>query len=202
MSEVKNKIHAVKHIKHNFSIKAIEAKELALRLAPHLSDKIKEAFDTIELITTLRGKKAGLCSYKQFIDHRTSKIIPKLTIRINAEMASLSRDNFEEIVYDTVTHELAHAIDFLINDKSGHEEFWQKLHIYLGGSGNRYHKMEHKSAFKEFKYYFDDVPEGGKEFVILTVVRHNRVQRGTEYTFDNNGTTQHIHKDLRWERIN
>ena len=38
---------------------------------------------------------------------------------------------------DTLTHEIAHAIDFEVRNKSNHDAHWANIHKTLGGSGRR-----------------------------------------------------------------
>lgn len=38
---------------------------------------------------------------------------------------------------DTITHELAHAIDFDFRGYTKHDEIWKNIHKLLGGTGNR-----------------------------------------------------------------
>jgi len=43
----------------------------------------------------------------------------------------------EEIVYNTVTHELAHFISMFHFHSSGHTPMWKRVHMSLGGSAQR-----------------------------------------------------------------
>ncbi len=47
----------------------------------------------------------------------------------------------EEELYNTVTHELAHIIDYSKRNDSNHDTKWQLISLALGGKANRCHKM-------------------------------------------------------------
>ena len=78
--------------------------------------------------------------YKRYIVDQRKKY---LIIEINQALAQ--RDPKEE-VFDTVSHEVAHCIDFVIRGyrfvNSGvarrrfHDEFWREIHLAMKGSGN------------------------------------------------------------------
>lgn len=52
-------------------------------------------------------------------------------IRISALLASM---NSAEETWNTITHEIAHA---MAGEKEAHGERWRKIHIELGGDGSR-----------------------------------------------------------------
>jgi predicted SprT family Zn-dependent metalloprotease len=44
--------------------------------------------------------------------------------------------------YNTVSHEVAHVVDYFIRGDSGHDYFWQNLHHLAGGTGEQFHKYD------------------------------------------------------------
>jgi hypothetical protein len=64
-----------------------------------------------------------------------------LVIEMNPRLIILNSANE---VFDTLSHELAHCLDFVIrgyygkNERTFHDEFWSFLHKRMGGNGHRY----------------------------------------------------------------
>jgi hypothetical protein len=83
--------------------------------------------------------------YKSYIVDQRKKY---LIIEINQAMAQ--RDAKEE-VFDTVSHEVAHCVDFVIRGykfvssgaarKRYHDEFWREIHLAMGGSGKTTYEL-------------------------------------------------------------
>jgi hypothetical protein len=40
-------------------------------------------------------------------------------------------------IYDIISHEIAHCIDFVIRGNSFHDDYWRFIHKEMGGSGER-----------------------------------------------------------------
>jgi hypothetical protein len=78
---------------------------------------------------------------KTFQPVTVDKKLGFLIIEINPKTVIL---NSCKEVFDTVSHELAHCLDFVLrgyegkSDKHVHGEFWQFLHKRMGGSGRKY----------------------------------------------------------------
>lgn len=60
-----------------------------------------------------------------------------LTIEINPEIVHLG----QKIIYDVVSHELAHCIDYVARGTSTHDNNWKYIHKLMGGSGEQYIKQ-------------------------------------------------------------
>jgi hypothetical protein len=118
----------------------------------------------------------------------------------------------ESVVYNTVTHELAHFISMFHYHSSGHTSMWRHVHTTLGGSGARctdaaeggYHPV--RNVVKRVV-----VGKGGKEYR-CTMNRWKNQQYGLEragYTYlrtirvnaDNSETTIHSHKEVKAAEI-
>ncbi|ALY07202.1 SprT-like family protein [Vibrio phage vB_VmeM-32] len=122
----------------------------------HPNTKTKVSYPEVRY--TCKGNDAGKAS-KYYVDFN----LDTATIKGNW-------DRFQ----NTVSHEIAHYIDFNIRGKSGHDSFWKKLHRFLGGDGSRTHSMKSLSKLKEYVY---DV-NGHK--VTLTSIRHKKIQEKGE----------------------
>lgn len=51
--------------------------------------------------------------------------------------------------FDTITHELAHIIDFAYRLNSDHGPIWKKIHSFMGGSGKQFHSIDTKDLRKK-----------------------------------------------------
>ncbi len=69
--------------------------------------------------TNRRNRSFGLCSYRTKTISFSSILIPNCT---------------EEAIWNTVTHEVAHAI---AGHSAGHGYAWQRIHKQLGGNAER-----------------------------------------------------------------
>lgn len=118
----------------------------------------------------------------------------------------------EAVVYNTVTHELAHFISMFHFHSSGHTSMWKRVHMMLGGTAKRcsdaaaggYHAV--KNVVKRVV-----VGKDAKEYRI-TVKRWESQQYGLEragYRYlrtvrvnsDNTETIIHSHKELKVAEI-
>lgn len=78
-----------------------------------------------------RGKAAGSCHYEN----------SKRFIRINFEMMTLSKTNWDHILNDTIPHEVAHMVEHMLYGKMSHSPQWVKICKALGGNGKRCHNL-------------------------------------------------------------
>jgi hypothetical protein len=60
----------------------------------------------------------------------TAKIF-ELSITLTHKIGDYKRP----LIYEIVSHELAHCIDFIIRGESFHDEEWRKIHRLMGGTG-------------------------------------------------------------------
>lgn len=117
-------------------------------------------FGDVNIDFNMRGRVAGRAN--------------KYRLCFNVEIAIL---NFEVFCNEVVPHEIAHVVCRRHpNLGHGHNHGWQRVCLSLGGSGSTKHDMECNYAHGSFLYR----STGGKE-VDVSTVRHNRIQRGTEY---------------------
>jgi hypothetical protein len=105
-----------------------------------INPKLKTTAATAGFIKTPTARR----SFKIPKEYPTTKVDGRngyLIIEINPKYIVL--DPAAE-VYDTVSHELAHCLDYKIRGyyarttASYHDEFWRKLHLRMGGTGIAY----------------------------------------------------------------
>jgi len=94
-------------------------------------------------------KKHGLDDWKVAFNGRLSRAFGRCyyrakTIELNTTLVNL---NSEELVTETIIHEIAHALE-----QGGHTEAWRRKYLEIGGNGNRYYDtqtVENPSIWKE-----------------------------------------------------
>ena len=84
--------------------------------------------------------------------------IKRLSLRFNSVFIE---DDYDYMVNDTIPHEVAHLMCYLLYPKEqiGHNHQWNEICRNLGGTGRRYHTMKPlKSNKKEmvYEYQIDD----------------------------------------------
>ncbi|ASD52136.1 hypothetical protein KNT64_gp184 [Pseudomonas phage PspYZU05] len=112
-----------------------------------------------------RGKCAGKASANAYTK--------KSTVCINYNMMLVNKDNWDSILEDTIAHEVAHIVEYMLVGKMSHSSFWSEICITLGGTGKRYHNL--KLATVQYIY------EVNGHKLYLTAIKHNRIQSGVSY---------------------
>jgi predicted SprT family Zn-dependent metalloprotease len=129
----------------------------------------------IPIVFIEKGRNAGCARYQRALNG----------INVNLEFNIYHIENYwDDMVEDTVPHEVAHVIDYMIRGDSNHDGHWQYIARSLGCTGNRTHNYEVKAARKTQKFIY--VATCGSK-VAFSKVRHNRVQSGTVYTLRRTG---------------
>ena len=123
-----------------------------------------------EICTKLKGKSAGKATHWKFQG--------KMRLSINVEMMMISEQNWWTILDNTISHEIAHLVDYATRGFSKHDAKWSNTHKQLGGTGAQYHNMTVKPVRKEYIY----ATTAGD--VKITSVRHNKIQKkGASYGY-------------------
>lgn len=120
---------------------------------------------------TLRGTTAGRAFNNSSTNERR--------ITYNPYIAAT---NYQEFVYDTIPHEVAHIIQVDIDPRSqSHGELWKSIMRGMGLEANRCHSMDASNVkhnkVKRFVYSCDL----GCIYNI-SAKRHNKIQNGAVYT--------------------
>jgi predicted SprT family Zn-dependent metalloprotease len=69
-------------------------------------------------------------------------------ITISKTLLSINLDKNPKKFEDTIRHEIAHAIDYLIRGDSGHDYPWQKIAVHLGAIPKSGSKQIESAPFK------------------------------------------------------
>lgn len=132
----------------------------------------KSAIQNINLCTKLTGTKAGEAREINRQGIRT------YTIRVNVAMMTINETNWDGILNNTISHELAHVIDFMNRGKSNHDRYWASIHRRMGGNGKACHTYECSYRGGSFVYNVKGTD------VVLSKIRHERLTKGTaSYSF-------------------
>lgn len=117
----------------------------------------------------------GRCQYKR---NRYTGMAYEISVDINYDYASRAT---EEQVYNTVAHELAHAYHILLTQSTDHGGHWQRIHIAMGGTAERCHKVEVQKNTVH-RHQVKDMTDG-KTYTVstrrLNQLRAYRLQDGT-----------------------
>lgn len=130
--------------------------------------KLPIGVDDIKISYYPKGQAAGWAGYETVND---VKVYFLRFCTYNIE------NNYEEMVKNTVPHEVAHIACYINPDLGkGHDIGWKVVCYNLGGNAQRTHKMDILKARKS-RYYVYNLD--GKIFN-LSSVRHKRIQEKTK----------------------
>lgn len=123
----------------------------------------------------IRGTTGGRAGVKHINGKRL------YILQLNRDM--ILNGGFDHMLNDTVPHEIAHLVcaanPFL---GSRHDTGWKRVCVALGGNGLRCHNEEVEYAHGGFDY----LSSSGKK-ITVSKIRHQKIQKGTSYTFRNGG---------------
>lgn len=122
--------------------------------------------DQVDIRFTIKGRTAG----------KAGKERGRYYLDFNREAI---RDHWDEMLKVTIPHEVAHIVAYAkpALRAKGHNKYWRKIDLMLGGDGTRTHTMGLSRARKTMWYVYE-VPGVGR--VELGAVRHNRLMRGKQ----------------------
>ena len=115
----------------------------------------------------LRGRAAGQAGRRGF----------QYFMRFNKDM--IMNQSWDNLLNDTVPHELAHVICFANGSDFGHGVFWRRTCQELGGSGERCHTEA--VTYAKGRTYVYTTSTG--HTVNLSETKHRRIQAGSSYIF-------------------
>lgn len=149
--------------------RVVEVIELANDLYPQMDDRLEYT----ETVFDLRGKAAGMAMYRgphpsKGEDHEICKM------RINMEAYAINPD---EMMQETIPHEIAHLVCFILTIDKGHGERWKEVCRALGGSGKIHHEMRLTSVRKQKKFLY--VNDQGRE-IHFAQGRHSNLRLGKQ----------------------
>lgn len=119
-----------------------------MRMADDLYTHIDWYEHNITWDTSLKGKTAGTATYKSNKNHR---------IRLNEQ---LLMDNFQFFIDDTIPHEIAHIVTFIVWDRKirPHGKEWKSVMENFGVTPKRTHSLDITKVArntKKFKWKCD-----------------------------------------------
>lgn len=117
-------------------------KNILRKLQIHIimNTRLKTTAGTAEFVR-LRAAHRLFPMLKDYPPVIVEDVLGYLVVEINPKLVVMNPPNE---VYDTVSHELAHCLDFVIrgyygkSEKEYHDEFWSFLHKRMGGNGNQF----------------------------------------------------------------
>lgn len=125
-----------------------------------------------EVLFDLTGKTAGRALVRDF----------RLVIRLNLDAAM---NYYDVMMNEVVPHEIAHLVNY-VKPSTGrhHNKGWRDVCKVLGGNGQRCYTMDLKPARKtngsrKTRKYLYQIEN---QVMVVGAIRHQRLQRGYEYT--------------------
>lgn len=120
------------------------------------------------VIFTMKGRLNGQ-AFAQF--HPTNP----WTVQFNHYIAGQVGDAFD----NTISHEIAHMVDFIRRGKSGHDRIWKSIHAALGGTAKA--KSRYGANYigaRVSNWYVYRTPSGGE---LVVGPRHHNALRSGKY---------------------
>lgn len=130
---------------------------------PHATDIL----DNIPVVFFAKGGNAGVAKCRETFNGAM------YNIEFNV---SYIHANFDEMVNNTLPHEIAHVMGHIATGKMDHGPVWKRMCRAIGGSGNRTHNYEVKRARRTRKILY--IASCGTE-IWLTKNMHTKIQNGS-----------------------
>ena len=144
---------------------------------PSMDTEMRQALRVVKNNVTIKMSKrmtkaAGQASVR--ILALSGKAIPEtLTLKLSTPIMERASKEEQD---DTISHEVAHLVDYVMRGKSDHSYIWRKVHMALGGSGKTYHNINVKGLGRTVKRYeYKDLETG--RVVTMTKGNHEKVMR-------------------------
>lgn len=127
----------------------------------------------LPIVFVAKGNNAGMARFRR--NSQNGSVIYNLEFNIDAIMK-----NWDDMVNDTIPHEIAHIVDFAIHGRSdGHGKKWKRIAHSLGCTGKRTHDYSLEKARVTTKYVYRATC--GNETKVGPKV-HRKIQTGSVYT--------------------
>ena len=173
-------------------VKRIYAAFMESEASGSLKAAAKKAWKDLVVEDSGRLKRAaGVAKVmvKSFNNHRFERVTEVSDPCIMLSKAIMERSSEEE-KYQTVSHELAHIVDFYFrNGKSKHDQIWRKIHSYMGGDGKRTHDIDITDLRKKvMRVVLESKHDGSHKFFTRkkfeNTVRWGYVGEGHRYSLE------------------
>lgn len=130
-------------------------------------EKFNVDLSDVKITLDVRGRNAGIAQWRRTFGETSYKV------RFNNAM--INGDAFDDMINDTVPHELAHIVCYMRPELGkNHDAGWKRVCIALGGSGERCHSNKTVHARGRTYEYITST----KKIVRLGDKYHARVQNG------------------------
>lgn len=143
-------------------IKSKVAQLIATYEAAHPGQKVPDC----EIRFDLRGRAAGQAGRRGW----------NYFMRFNRDM--MMNQSWDNLLNDTVPHELAHVICFANGSDRGHGLFWKRTCRELGGTGERCHSEA--VTYAKGRTYVYTTSTG--RTINMSETKHRKIQQGASYT--------------------
>lgn len=163
-----------------------EVIELARKKFPEIADKLKD----IPVDFRLNGAAAGTYTYSIY----PSGEFANQKFQYNLDFMVVNQAQWDEVLRETIPHEVAHAVDFWLNlykkdiprsqrgdSNFQHRDEWADILKGFGGTGAQYHDMMELPKKTDPKRYVYEFPNGGK--IKVDIERHQRMMMGSTFTY-------------------
>lgn len=111
----------------------------------------------VKIVESNRMTKAAGQAKAMIYRNTRQVVLESLTLSLSTKL--LSRATKEE-VNETILHELAHLIDYVIRGTSNHDAHWLFIVKALGGKGHTYHKINTSGLGRKVTRYIYENNEG------------------------------------------
>ena len=154
---------------------------------PHMSDIEEKIMDLMDTQYSFKGRSINLsdkgwCFLWDNAKRRFGQCNPRdRIIKISRHLAEANRDDFDDVIKNTVLHEIAHAIHWEFFREANHGFLWIDIARTIGCDGQRYYSRENVKTV-EPKYSMI-CPVCGKEFPI-----HKKPTRSASCGFCHKGS--------------
>ena len=144
-----------------YNIKAV-AKQMILEKIEMVMKQAKSLYPEMEgfqyKFGTTIGRSAGRAGYKSRMGVVNGVFSPirSYFIKINIDLMVSCEKAWEHIYEETIPHEVAHLVDYVRRDKSGHDKVWRDIAISLGCKGETHHDLNVVVSGKPMHQYVMD----------------------------------------------
>jgi len=129
-------------------------------------------------------RAAGSAGCQVIVNRATrQRVVDPRTLVLKLSTPLMARAD-DAVRMETITHEIAHLVDFVLRGKSDHGYEWARIHRALGGSASRYHTIDRTGLEKTItRYEYLDTVTG--KICNFTKGNHQKVMRygATRYRF-------------------
>ncbi|MCA1800535.1 MAG: SprT-like domain-containing protein, partial [Actinobacteria bacterium] len=139
----------------------------------------------IKVRIDLKGKSSGVASCRKQLFSNT---VVDCEVRFNREHIAMGGATYDNLLNDTVAHEVAHIVCFAFPQLGrAHDKGWKQVCLALGGNGRRCYTEEDapEAVAKQRPYVYTTTK--GQEVRVTTRI-HKKIQTGAAYIYRGMGS--------------